>query len=75
MISMSMENVSENECNMTVKLEELFCNFTPDAAIIMIMLIMFMNLLVKKGVMTNDEVNDISLKAGELMVELQQKFS
>ena len=72
---MSMAVVSEKECKPLVKMEELFCNFTPDAAVVMAMLVATMDLLVKKEVLTNQDVFDISVKLGEMVMEVQECLS
>lgn len=69
---MPMAAGSEKEC--TPKLEELFCNFSPDAAIVMMMLVILMEYLVEKGVMAKNEVAEISIKASEIMEEIGSHF-
>lgn len=57
---------------MLVKMEELFCNFTPDAAVVMSMLVATMGMLVKKNILTSQDVFDISIKLGELVAEVNE---
>ena len=66
---------SEKEYKPLVKLDELFCNFTPDAAVVMSMLVTTMAMLVKKNILTNQDVFDISTKLGELVTEVQECLS
>ena len=69
---MSMVEASDKECKSMVKMEELFCNFTPDAAVVLTMLVSTMDVLVKKNILTSQDVYDISVKLGELVSEVQE---
>jgi hypothetical protein len=70
---MSMAQESVNECR--PKLEELFCNFSPDAAVVFMMLVILMEYLVEKGFLKKDEVAEISTKAYELMAEVGRSMA
>ena len=72
---MSMVEASDKKCKPMVKMEELFCNFTPDAAVIMTMMVSMMGVLVKKNILTSQDVYDISVKLGELVTEVQESLS
>ena len=69
---MSMVEASDKKCKPMVKMEELFCNFTPDAAVVLTMLVSTMDVLVKKNILTSQDVYDISVKLGELVSEVQE---
>lgn len=53
----------------------MFCNFTPDAAVVMMMLVILMEFLVQKGVLKKEEVSEISVKAGEILNEVQKNWN
>ena len=72
---MSMVEASDKKCEPMVKMEELFCNFTPDAAVVMTMMVSMMGMLVKKNILTSQDVYEISIKLGELVTEVQESLS
>ncbi len=72
---MPTATASGKECRSLPKLEEVFCNFSPDASVVMMMLVILMERMVEKGYLTKDEVADISVKASEVMAEVAQNFA
>ena len=72
---MSMVEASDKKCKPMVKMEELFCNFSPDAAVVMTMMVSMMGILVKKNILTSQDVYEISIKLGELVTEVQESLS
>jgi hypothetical protein len=57
---------------MSPKLEEMFYSFSPDAAIVMLLAVLILQALVEKGILTKEEVSDISNKAGEIVGEVAE---
>ena len=70
---MSTEPASENVCR--PRLEELFCSFSPDAAVVFVMVVILMEYLVIKGIFEKDEVAEISIKAHELLAEVGRSMA
>jgi hypothetical protein len=70
---MSTVPASENACK--PHLEELFCNFSPDAAVVFMMVVILMEYLVEKGIFKKEEVAEISIKASELMQEVGRNMA
>ena len=53
-----------------VDIDNLASNMTPDGTVAVLMLTCFMELLVDKGIITRDEVSDVSIRLGEVLHEI-----
>ena len=50
--------------------DNLASNMTPDGTVAVLMLTCFMELLMDKGIITKDEITDVSVRLGEVLQEI-----
>ncbi len=67
-----MEMAKGNE--FLIGFDALFRSMNPDSAIVFLMFTILIERLVSKGVFTQDEVADLSVRAYELIGEIQKYF-